>query len=109
MSASTQARLVLTTAGSMEEARVLARTLVEERLAACVNLIPQVESIYRWEGRIESGPEVLLVMKTEADRVPALQQRLHALHRYDVPEFLVLPVDAGSERYLAWLHACLIP
>jgi periplasmic divalent cation tolerance protein len=101
------ARLVLTTAANPDDARRLARTLVEERLAACATLIPAAESIYRWEGRIESAAETLLLLKTAPDQLAALQARLHELHPYDTPEFLVLPVEAGSDRYLAWLHACL--
>ncbi len=106
---STNARIVLTTASTTGEARRLGRTLVEEKLAACASLIPQVESIYHWQGKIETAGEALLLLKTEADKLPALEQRLHALHTYDTPEFLALPVDAGSDRYLRWLHDSLSP
>jgi periplasmic divalent cation tolerance protein len=106
---STDARIVLTTVATIEEARRLARTLVEEKLAACATLIPQVESVYRWQGQVETSAEALLLLKTEADKLADLEQRLHALHSYDTPEFLVLPVDAGTERYLRWLHASLAP
>ena len=101
------ARIVLTTAASSDEARRLGRALVEEKLAACATLIPQVESIYRWQGQVETAGEALLLLKTEAEKLSALEQRLHQLHSYDTPEFLVLPVDAASERYLQWLHASL--
>ena len=98
------ARLVLTTASTPDEARRLGRALVEERLAACATLVPAVESIYRWQGAIETGVETLLLIKTTADCVDALKSRLHELHSYEKPEFLVLQVDAGSKGYLAWLQ-----
>ena len=99
------ARVVLTTAANAEEARRLARTLVEERLAACATLVPVAESIYRWEGKVETAQETLLLLKTAADRVEALQSRLHSLHSYQTPEFLVLAVAKGSTAYLEWLQA----
>lgn len=106
---STHARIVLTTAGTADEARRLGRTLVEEKLAACATLVPQVESIYQWQGRVETAGEALLLLKTEADKLAQLERRLHALHSYDTPEFLVLEVDAGSERYLRWLRDSVSP
>ena len=105
--ASHDTRIVLTTAGSMEEARRLANALVEERLAACTSLVPQVESIYRWEGRVENAAEILLVIKTNAEKLERLEARLHELHSYETPEFLVLKVEAGSRDYLAWLASGL--
>lgn len=105
----TDARIVLTTVGSREEAERLANTLVEERLAACATLVAGAQSIYRWEGKIESSAETLLLLKTEASRLAELEARLHALHSYTTPEFLVLRVDAGSRAYLDWLAACLLP
>ena len=102
-----QARIVLTTAASADDARRLGRALVEERLAACATLIPAAESIYRWEGRVESATETLLMLKTGADQLAALEARLHELHPYETPEFLVLPVEAGSDAYLAWMKANL--
>lgn len=105
MEVASDARIVLTTAGSAEEAKRIGHALVEERLAACATLVPAVESIYRWEGKIESSPEVLLILKTTADRVEALNARLHALHSYQTPEFLVLAVEQGSAKYLEWLVA----
>ncbi|SRR6266567_3718031 len=101
------ARIVLTTAASVDEARRLGRTLVEERLAACATLIPAVESIYHWEGSVESAGECVLLLKTAAAQLAALEARLLALHSYDTPEFLVLLVESGSEAYLAWMAACL--
>ncbi len=101
------ARIVLTTADNPKEAARLARTLVEERLAACANLIPAVQSIYHWEGQIETGTETLLLLKTVSELVPALQARLHELHTYQTPEFLVLDVESGSNGYLDWLASSL--
>lgn len=103
----TTARIVLTTAGSREEALGIGRALVEDGLAACATVIPTAHSIYRWEGKVESAAETLLLLKTEADRLEQLEARLHALHSYTTPEFLVLRVDAGSRAYLDWLAACL--
>ena len=100
-------RLVLTTCATPDEARRLARSLVEEQLAACVTLIPAVESIYRWQGKIESSTETLLILKTVSDQLPALETRLHALHSYEVPEFLVLDIESASHPYLQWLQSCL--
>ena len=101
------ARVVLTTAANLEEGARLGRTLVEERLAACATLVPAVESIYRWQGKIESSSETLLLLKTESDRLAALESRIRELHSYETPEFLVLEVESGSHSYLAWLRACL--
>jgi periplasmic divalent cation tolerance protein len=99
--------LVLTTCASPGEASRLGRTLVQERLAACATLIPAVQSIYRWQDQIESATETLLLLKTGPPPIPALQARLLALHSYQTPEFLVLPVQAGSPAYLSWLSSCL--
>jgi periplasmic divalent cation tolerance protein len=100
---------VLTTTANAEEARRLGRTLVEERLAACATLLPAVESIYRWQGQVETSAESLLLLKTSPAQLAALEARLHALHSYQTPEFLVLPVEAGSQPYLDWLQTCLRP
>jgi len=97
------ARVVLTTAPNAEVGGLIARTLVEERLAACANVIPGVRSIYRWEGDIQDDPEVVLIVKTRADRCEALAARIKDLHPYDVPEVLVLPAVGGSASYLAWI------
>ena len=99
----TDKRIVLSTAGSEDEARKIARHLVENRLAACVNLIPRVESIYRWQGEIESATEWLLLIKTTAQRFAAVRDAIDALHSYDVPECIMLPVEDGSASYLQWL------
>jgi len=95
--------VVLSTFPSSEKAAEIARTLVEERLCACVNLVPAVRSIYRWDGKIHDDAEVLAIVKTTAERVEALRDRLIALHPYDVPEAIVLPVTGGHAPYLAWV------
>jgi periplasmic divalent cation tolerance protein len=100
-------RVVLTTVSSAEEAKRIARALVEERLAACVNISGGVESIYRWQGAVEQGSEILLLIKTHVEKLAALEAALLRLHPYDVPEFLVLAVDQGSEAYLKWLDESL--
>jgi periplasmic divalent cation tolerance protein len=101
------ARIVLTTAADPEEARVLGRAFVEEQLAACATLIPAVESIYCWKGAIQSSGETMLLLKTDVDRLTALETRLRQLHSYEVPEFLVLPVETGSRAYLDWMRESL--
>jgi periplasmic divalent cation tolerance protein len=101
------ARLVLTTAANPEEAARLGRTLVEERLAACATLIPGALSIYHWQGEVESSSETLLLLKTGPDQLGALEARLHELHSYQTPEFLVLRVDSASQPYLDWLQSTL--
>jgi len=103
----TQARIALTTADNPREAGQLARTLVEEGLAACATLIPAVQSIYRWKGQVESATETLVLLKTGADQIAALEARLLELHSYETPEFLVLPVESGSAAYLEWLQGSL--
>ena len=100
-------RLVLTTTANPEEAARLGRALVEERLAACATLIPAVQSIYRWQGEIESAAETLLLLKTGPEQLAALEARLDELHSYETPEFLVLGVEAASQPYLEWLQESL--
>jgi periplasmic divalent cation tolerance protein len=105
--ASSPVCIVLTTTANADEAARLGRTLVEERLAACATLIPAVQSIYRWKGEVESSTETLLLLKTGPDQLAALESRLHELHSYETPEFLVLKVDAANQPYLDWLESCL--
>lgn len=107
--AGTEARVALATAPDAEVAARIAHALVDERLAACANLVPQIRSIYRWQGRVEDATEVLLVIKTRADRVAALADRLRALHPYELPEVVVLPVVGGLAPYLAWISAETAP
>ena len=96
--------VVLTTIAAQVDAAAMARTLVEERLAACVNILPVMTSIYRWQGRIEQEPEQQLLIKTASDRVPALEQRLRELHPYEVPEFLVLEAGDFGTAYSSWVR-----
>ena len=104
-----QCRVVLVTCGSIAEARKIGRNVVEKKLAACANIVPGVESIYRWKGKVERAREVLVVIKTTANRLPALENEVKRLHSYDVPEFIVLPIVAGSRKYLAWLQESTAP
>lgn len=96
-------QITLTTAPDRKTARRIARILVGENLAACVNLVDGLESIYRWKGGIESAREVLLVIKSRASAAARLRRRILELHPYDVPEVLHLPVSGGSADYLAWV------
>lgn len=99
----TDALVVLVTAPSAEQAAALGRALVGERLAACASVVPGVRSIYWWEGEVQDAPEALLVLKTTRGRFDALRERTLALHPYEVPEVIALPVEAGSAAYLDWL------
>lgn len=101
----TETRVVLSTAPSLEVAESLVSALVSERLAACGNIVPGVTSIYRWQGTVQRDAEVLVVLKTVASCVHRMMERLVELHPYDVPEALVLPVEAGSAAYLEWVAA----
>jgi periplasmic divalent cation tolerance protein len=109
VSAGAEVRVVLVTAPGLEVARSLARALVEGRLAACVNLVPGVRSIYRWEDALREDEEVLLVAKTRADRGAALADRIRELHPYALPEVLELPAVGGSAAYLDWVRAESLP
>jgi periplasmic divalent cation tolerance protein len=100
--------LVMTTAPE-EEAETLARTLVEERLAACVNVHPPMTSLYWWKGTLERDEESQLVIKTTRARLEALAARIHELHSYEMPELLIVPVAWGSEGYLDWVRASVAP
>jgi periplasmic divalent cation tolerance protein len=102
-----QARIVLTTESTLEEANKLGRTLVEERLVACATLLPVVQSIYHWNDQIQSAPETMVLLKTSTEKLEQLEKRLKELHTYRVPEFLVLPVESGSSAYLEWLFGAL--
>lgn len=97
------ALVVLITAGSEEEAERIASTLVNELLAACVSVVPGITSVYRWEGEVKRDREWLLVVKTQRDVLNDLVGRVQALHSYDVPEVIALPIVGGSEPYLRWL------
>ena len=95
--------VVLVTAPDLKTGRKLARAALAARLVACANLMPRIESHYWWQGKIESGAEVLLVFKTRKTKLAALEKLILAQHPYDTAEFLVLPVSAGSQKYLDWL------
>jgi len=97
--------LVLVTAPDLEAARTLARAALASRLAACVNLLPGIESHYWWEGKVESSSEVLLLLKTTRPKLLALKRLILARHPYDTPEFVALSLDTGSKRYLDWVAA----
>jgi len=99
--------VVLSTCASEEEAEKLARALVEQRLAACVNVIPRIKSYYRWQGGLESAEEWLLVIKSSRERFEPLRTALERAHSYEVPEVLALPVVEGAANYLNWLQANL--
>ena len=99
----TDARIVLTTAGSQEDARKIAHMLVERRMAACVNIVPQIESVYRWQGKVELAVEWLLVIKTQASAFARVCDAAKELHSYDLPECVMLEVAAGSKEYLDWI------
>jgi periplasmic divalent cation tolerance protein len=103
MKSAAQFAVVLVTAPDMKTARALARAALSARLIACANLVPKIESHYRWRGKIESGAEVLLVLKTRKAKLAALERLVLARHPYDTPEFLVLGLSAGSRKYLDWL------
>ena len=105
MVAGGQNRCVLVTCGSLTEARRIARAVVTKRLAACANIVTaSVESIYRWKGKVERAHEFLMILKTTSKRLPALEREVKRLHSYDVPEFIALPIAAGSSDYLRWLQ-----
>jgi periplasmic divalent cation tolerance protein len=100
----TDKRLVLSTAGSEDEARKIAHHLVEKRLASCVNIVPQIESIYRWQGKVESSREWLLVIKTTVDKFAPVRDAIRELHSYDLPECISIALDDGSSEYLQWIE-----
>ena len=99
----TDKRIVLSTAGSTEEAQRIARYLVENHLAACVNIVPQIECIYRWQGKVESSSEWLLLIKTTSGNVPAVEDAIRELHSYDLAECVAIAIDGGSSEYLDWI------
>ena len=100
--------LVFTTWPDAKAARDAARMLVEERLTACANIVPAIESIYRWEGKVETANEVLMILKTTIGRYPQLETRIKALHSYDVPEIVSLRVTDGLPAYLRWVESSCV-
>lgn len=103
----TDKRIVLTTCGSLEEARSIARALVERQLAACINIVPGMESIYRWQGEIETATECLLIIKTTESARVRLREALIELQRYEVPECIEIAIEDGSAAYLEWIGQCV--
>lgn len=100
-------RILFTACSSREEAERIARSLVESRQAACVNIVPAVSSIYRWQGKVETAGEILLIIKTTVRMADEVEKTIGALHSYDLPEVLSVEVAGGSERYLEWLATSL--
>ena len=97
------ARIVLTTCSTKEQAQTIAHSLLGKRLVGCATMLPGAQSLYRWEGKIADEPEVVILLKTTADRIPELEKELHAIHPYREPEFLVIEVEKAGEIYGAWL------
>src|SRR5215831_5318916 len=97
-----QFAIALVTAPDLKTARKLARAVLKARLAACVNLVPKIESHYWWQGRLGNGTEVLLLIKSSAGRIAALEKCILGLHPYDTPEFIIIPISTGNKRYLNW-------
>ena len=95
--------LILTTTGTRDEAQKIARALVEQQLAACVNILPQIHSIYRWQGKVDEADECLLLIKTVASNFERVRDTIRQLHSYDLPECLSLAIDNGSSEYLNWI------
>ena len=96
--------VVLVTASNEDEAAKIGKALVEERLAACANIIPKIRSIYRWEGKVADEPEAMMLIKTTDGAFDALLERVKELHSYSVPEIIALPIGAGSSEYLSWIE-----
>ena len=99
--------LILTTTGSESEAKKIAQLLIERRLAACVNIIPRMHSVYRWKDKVESAEEFLLLIKTRKENESAVQAAIRELHSYDLPECISIPIEGGSAEYLKWMTESL--
>lgn len=96
--------VILVTTGSEEEAKKIAAALIDERLAACANIIRSVQSVFRWQGEVEDEPETLMILKSVAAKVEAVTAKVKELHSYDVPEVIALPIIGGAADYLKWVH-----
>jgi periplasmic divalent cation tolerance protein len=103
----TDARILLTTAGNREEAEKIANALVQRELAACVNILGPMTSVYRWKGKVESATEFLLLIKTTEDAFEPVRRAVRELHSYELPEFVELGISRGEGKYLAWLEQCV--
>lgn len=99
--------IVLTTAGSADEAKKIAHALVERKLAACVNVVPKIQSVYRWQGQVEEAEEFLLIIKTARPKQEEVNAAIRALHSYELPECIALAIEDGSEEYLKWIDDSL--
>ena len=97
--------VVFMTASSMDEAAGVARSMVEARLVACCNIIPQIRSIYHWQGQIHDEPEVMMVAKTRQEMLPAIIEKVRSMHSYDVPEIVAVPMAGALDSYLSWIDA----
>ena len=104
----TDKKIVLTTCGSAEEAQRIAHELVDRRLAACVNIVPQIASVYRWQGKVETATEWLLVIKSTAPAFESLRETIQELHSYELPECIAIPIEAGGSAYLDWIAASVL-
>ena len=98
-------RLVYMTAGSRDEARKIGQSLVESKLVACVNIVDNMNSLYLWEGALQDDPEVIVIAKTTEQQIPALIEKVNALHSYDCPCVLSIPVESGNPEFLAWIRS----
>jgi periplasmic divalent cation tolerance protein len=103
----TDARIILTTAGSREEAEKIANALVHRELAACVNIVGPITSIYRWKGKVDSSEEFLLLVKTTEDAFEPVRKVVRELHSYELPEFIELGISRGEGKYLSWIEKCV--
>jgi periplasmic divalent cation tolerance protein len=101
-------KIVLTTAGSREEAEKIAHALVERRLAACANIVGPIHSVYRWRGKVETAAEHLLLIKTTAALFDAVAKAIRELHSYELPECIQLPIETGTAEYLQWIEECVV-
>lgn len=97
--------VVLTTCSSAEQAEAIARAVVDESLAACVNIIPRVQSVYRWQGTVQTDEEYLLLIKATAGSFDVIEQRIKSVHGYELPEIIAVPIVAGSKEYLTWVKS----
>jgi periplasmic divalent cation tolerance protein len=109
MKSTSNTAVVLVTAPDLKTARLIAKASLHARLAACANLIPRLESHYWWEGKLETGTEILILFKTTKRRLPELEKLVLSTHPYETPEFIVLPISAGSQQYLEWIGHSVRP
>ena len=100
-------RVILVTAASKKEARKIAKSLISHKLAACVNIVDGVESLFRWKGKIDSAKETLLIIKSRKEKVAQLMKLVKSLHSYEIPEIISLPITSGFKPYLRWVHESL--